>query len=70
MEHIIKPLTEMQLLLDAEAAAGNAHLRLKDLIKQKRGPSTNAPPCWGTDDCSTAVLVGCPWRIDCGEYDA
>ena len=69
MEHIIRPKTEMQILLDSEASLANAHSEIIELIKQKRGPSKNAPPCWGTDDCSTAVLVGCPWRIDCGEYE-
>jgi hypothetical protein len=33
-------------------------------IKQLRGEV--APACWGEDDCSTNILMRCPWRIDCG----
>ena len=33
-------------------------------IKVLRGK--DAPVCWGEDDCSTAMLSTCPWRIDCG----
>lgn len=34
-------------------------------IRQRRG--TVEPLCFGEDDCSTDMLVRCPWRMDCGE---
>ena len=33
-------------------------------IKVLRG--NEAPICHGEDDCSTNMLMRCPWRIDCG----
>ena len=33
-------------------------------IRQLRG--TVPPHCFGEDDCSTMMLVRCPWRMDCG----
>jgi len=64
----------IQDLLDKEAEmSNNGHgksvlrIILHEDIKSRRG--NNPPPCWGEDDCSTAVLMTCPWRIDCGgEY--
>lgn len=60
----------IQELLDKEARLSNSgykdsHLRkvILEEIKQLRG--SEAPVCWGEDDCSTMMLVRCPWRIDC-----
>lgn len=61
----------VQDLLNLEAKLGNEgkadspqrQFILKE-IKSLRGEHN--PPCWGEDDCSTSVLVTCPWRIDCG----
>lgn len=57
-------MSKIQELLDKEARLGNERLLVVDEIKQLRG--TEPPPCWGEDDCSTMVLVRCPWRVDCG----
>lgn len=60
----------IQDLLDKEAELSNRgqnnDLRwiIHTEIKQLRG--TEAPSCWGEDDCSTNMLMRCPWRIDCG----
>ena len=70
-------MDETQELLDLEAKINNLrsrsldtkldnlHLRVIELIKQKRG--NVSPICWGKDDCSIKCLIRCPWRIDCGE---
>ena len=61
----------IQSLLDEEARLSNEglgysperkviHVKLVDL----RGEEP--PHCWGDDDCSTMIMVRCPWRIDCG----
>lgn len=72
--------TAIQVLLDAEAGISNtisnynipnkAVTELKTVratlhrqIECLRGP---APPCYGEDDCSTALLSTCPWRMTCG----
>jgi len=72
--------TSVQVLLDTEAGISNAISNHKiqgkaatelkiiraTVIKQiecLRGP---APPCYGEDDCSTAILSTCPWRMTCG----
>jgi hypothetical protein len=63
-------MTKIQDLLNIEARLSNngqkdseeyqqAHIKIKEL----RG--TEAPVCWGDDDCSTLILSQCPWRIDC-----
>lgn len=59
----------IQDLLDEEARLGNAGKTEEQkgvhvLIKLRRGHLS--PPCWGEDDCSTNMLMRCPWRIDCG----
>ena len=64
-------MSRIQDLLDLEARLSNkgeggspeyraAHAEIKKL----RGEIP--PHCWGHDDCSTMVLIRCPWRIDCG----
>ena len=72
--------TVIQVLLDAEAGisnvitrnnlGGNAATELRTIratlhrqIECLRDP---APSCYGHDDCSTAVLSMCPWRMTCG----
>lgn len=54
----------LQELLDESARLSNAKYLVDEEIKKRRG--TNHPPCWGSDDCSTLMLMTCPWRIDCG----
>ena len=39
--------------------------KLYDKIRKLRG--NDAPICFGWDDCSTMMLVQCPWRMDCRE---
>ena len=63
-------MTVIQQLLDKEAELSNRgqdndfRWMVHAEIKQLRG---NLPPaCWGEDDCSTEILMRCPWRIDCG----
>jgi hypothetical protein len=62
----------MQDLLNQEAKMSNEGMTAEhpfrkiilEEIRSRRGAV--APVCWGQDDCSTAMLVRCPWRIDCG----
>jgi len=63
------PKVDLQDLLDQEANFGNAgkifeQKKIHVMIKLKR--QSPAPSCWGEDDCSTMILMRCPWRIDCG----
>ena len=55
----------IQQLLDEEADLGNRRYFILHEIREKRG--TVSPSCFGDDDCSTLILISCPWRIDCGE---
>ena len=64
-------MTTLQELLDQEARLsneghGDSDFRkiIHEEIKARRG--SEAPICWGQDDCSTNMLMRCPWRIDCG----
>lgn len=63
-------MSHIQNLLDKEAQLSNQgqnnefRWMIHAEIKQLRGPV--APTCWGQDDCSTNMLMRCPWRIDCG----
>jgi hypothetical protein len=63
-------MTRIQELLDQEANLSNRGQNndfrwiIHAELKQLRG--TEPPPCWGEDDCSTDILMRCPWRIDCG----
>jgi hypothetical protein len=74
----VNETTVIQVLLDAEAGISNvmsgcnakvaADLKvvratLHRQIECLRGP---APDCYGEDDCSTACLSMCPWRMTCG----
>ncbi len=54
----------LQELLDESARLGNAKWAVEKEIKKRRGDTP--PACWKHDDCSTMMLVRCPWRIDCG----
>lgn len=67
-------MSKIQKLLDKEAWLSNNRCAkqgereaIHAEIKELRG--SIPPPCWGEDDCSTAMLVRCPWRIDCGPDD-
>lgn len=60
-------MTDIQELLDKEARLGNERYEILKQIKELRGDEP--PHCWGQDDCSTMILVRCPWRIDCGKKD-
>ena len=64
-------MATIQELLDQEAKLSNEghgksefRIVILEEIKVRRG--TDAPHCWGEDDCSTLTLIKCPWRIDCG----
>lgn len=66
-------MIEVQDLLDREAklsnaGAGNSPERqeLLTMIRLRRD-DTKRPTCFGLDDCSTMLLMRCPWRMDCGE---
>lgn len=60
----------LQDLLAQEAQLGNSGKKKEQeqihvIIILKRG---HIPPsCWGEDDCSSNILLTCPWRIDCGD---
>lgn len=58
-------MTEIQELLNKEARLGNEQYEIHQKIIMLRGKE--APVCWGEDDCSTMIMVQCPWRIDCGD---
>ncbi len=58
----------IQELLDKEASLGNRRYHVIQQIKAQRG--VEPPRCWGMDDCSTQIMSTCPWRIDCGDYEA
>lgn len=60
-------MSELQELLDIEANAANVRYEAHIKIKALRG--TEPPICWGHDDCSTMILMRCPWRIDCDPTD-
>ena len=64
-------MASIQELLDQEArmaneGQGDSEFRqiILEEIKVRRGPA--APICFGEDDCSTNMLMRCPWRNDCG----
>lgn len=61
-------MIEIQALLDKEATLGNRRILIHKQIKAMRGKVPRA--CWGTDDCSTIVLMHCPWRMDCDSLEA
>jgi hypothetical protein len=62
----------IQGLLNEEAKMSNKGMNkehpfrkiILEEIRQLRG--TEAPACFGHDDCSTIVLSQCPFRMDCG----
>lgn len=65
-------MTSLQDLLNQEAQLsnqGHGHSDFRKIVLEeiKRRRGTDAPPCWGHDDCSTNILMRCPWRIDCGD---
>jgi hypothetical protein len=68
-------MATIQQLLDQECALANEGKGQHEFrtiilaeIRQRRG--TEAPVCFGEDDCSSLILSQCPWRMDCGgSYD-
>ena len=56
-------MDKLQELLDKEAALSNERRDVINEIIKLRG--SLQPHCWGEDDCSTNMLVHCPWRVDC-----
>lgn len=65
-------MSELQKLLDKEARLSNAgkgdsaeRQEVLTMIRLKRDEQYR-PVCFGEDDCSTSMLVRCPWRMDCG----
>jgi hypothetical protein len=61
-------MLEVQELLNKEANLANRRYLLHKQIKVMRGEIP--PHCWGHDDCSTNILLQCPWRIDCDSHEA
>jgi hypothetical protein len=61
-------MSEIQTLLDKEANLANRRSMVLKQIKVLRGEEP--PICWGNDDCSTNVMLQCPWRIDCDSHEA
>jgi hypothetical protein len=63
-------MSRIQELLDKEAQLSNNgqdnDFRKIVLIEIKQLRGNEPPACWGEDDCSTNMLMRCPWRIDCG----
>ena len=66
-------MSDLQDLLDQEATLANSGLgdseqrkQLHTVIRLTRDEQYR-PVCFGEDDCSTNMLMRCPWRIDCGE---
>lgn len=65
-------MSTIQELLNQEAKLSNQGMGkdhsfrkiVLEEIRQRRG--TEAPVCFGEDDCSTNMLSQCPWRMDCG----
>jgi len=62
-------MSKIQELLDKEATMANEghdnDFRKIILLEIKHLRGSDAPACWGEDDCSTNMLMRCPWRIDC-----
>jgi len=61
-------MSATQELLDKEANLANRRSMIHKQIKILRGETP--PRCWGMDDCSTQMLITCPWRIDCDGHEA
>ena len=63
-------ISYLQTLLDKEANMANSNqdndFRKIIHIEIKQLRDSESPTCWGQDDCSTNILMRCPWRIDCG----
>ena len=65
-------MTTIQDLLNKEARLSNAgkgespeRQEILTMIRLARDEKYR-PSCFGEDDCSTNMLMRCPWRIDCG----
>ena len=66
-------MTRVQELLDQEAQMSNEgmgkdHPFRKIILEEIRSlrNEDHRPVCFGEDDCSTNMLMRCPWRYDCG----
>lgn len=64
-------MSHLQNLLDQEARLSNEgradseeRQQILTAIRLMRGETP--PVCFGEDDCSTMMLVRCPWRNECG----
>lgn len=76
----VNETTSVQVLLDTEANISNVISRYKiqdeaaaelaviraTVVRQIECLRDSAPSCYGNDDCSTACLSTCPWRMTCG----
>jgi hypothetical protein len=65
-------MSNIQDFLDREAQLSNEgkgdsaeRQQILTVIRLMRDESQR-PFCFGQDDCSTWMLVHCPWRFDCG----
>ena len=65
-------MSHMQDLLDQEARLANEgkadsieRQKILTAIRLMRDESLR-PSCFGEDDCSTLMLIRCPWRNECG----
>lgn len=65
-------MSKIQNLLDKEARLSNdgkgdspERQEILTMIRLMRDENYR-PVCFGEDDCSTNMLMRCPWRIDCG----
>lgn len=68
-------MSHIQELLNQEANLSNLgqgdsvdRQKILTAIRLLRDESSR-PPCFGDDDCSTMVLMRCPWRFDCGTQE-
>jgi len=57
----------MKDLLNEEARLGNELIVVRNKIREMRRDWPGPPVCFGTDDCSSMMLMSCPWRFDCGK---
>ncbi len=76
----VNETTSIQVLLDTEAGISNVISQHKiqgeaavelagiraTVVRQIECLRNPAPSCYGEDDCSTACLSMCPWRMTCG----
>ena len=66
--------TRLQDLVCQYNRASNADntddVKLRDLKSHIVALRGDTPPCcFGEDDCSTTMLIGCSWSMDCGNEE-